>query len=131
MLSSGQVIHAPPKKPPQPAGPSELALIAPIAAGTMLEGYSVKAVNAVENGILVIQCEKERTKITLWVALLGEGGPSAPASAGKYAVFYSLRGAESEDGEKLARAIAAILEKHGDVPVPPGLGRFVPEAIPI
>lgn len=105
--------------------------MAPLVVGSELEGFSVRAIDSIEDGILVIALEKDHARVRLWIALAADGGPEPPASAGKYAIFYALRGAEPSDGERLARALAAILEKHADVPVPPGMTKFVPKPQPI
>jgi hypothetical protein len=133
--SSPDSAHAAAPPPPapahRPAGPAELSIVAPLVVGAELEGFSVGAIDAVEDGIVVLSLEKERARVRLWIALAADGGPEPPASAGKYAVFYALRGADPSDGERLARALAAILEKHADAPVPPGMTKFVPKPQPI
>ena len=121
-----------PAPPPRPAGPAELALVAPLTPGGTLEGFTVREIFAVENGVLTLVCAKDRAVVRLSIALAADGGPAPPALAGKYAVFYSARGkSDPQDAERLARALAAILEKHPDVPVPPGMTSFVPTPIPI
>ncbi|UQA56285.1 hypothetical protein [Polyangium aurulentum] len=121
----------PPPPPPRPAGPEELALVAPLVPGARLEDFEVREVRAVQGGVLTLVLAKDRATVRLSVALAEDGGPAPPALAGRYAVFYSLRNAQPEDGERLARALARILDKHADVPAPPGLGPFVPSPIPI
>jgi hypothetical protein len=121
----------PPPPPPRPAGPAELALVAPLVPGARLEDFEVREVRAVEAGVLTLVCAKDRASVRLSVALAEADGPPPPALAGRYAVFYSLRNAQPDDGDRLARALAKILDAHADVPTPPGLGPFVPSPIPI
>jgi hypothetical protein len=91
----------------------------------------VRAVHAISDGILVIVCGKDRALVRRWVALASDTGPEPPARSGKYAVFYSARNVDPPDAERLARALASILDGHTDVPVPPGMTPFVPTPIPI
>ncbi|MDI1445230.1 hypothetical protein [Polyangium sp. 6x1] len=125
------VVSSRPAPPPRPAGPAELALVAPLAPGDTLDGFTVREILAVQDGVLTLVCAKDRALVRLSVALAADGGPAPPAVAGKYAVFYSARGSDPAVGERLAKALAAILEKHPDVPVPPGMTSFVPTPIPI
>ncbi|TKC99120.1 hypothetical protein [Polyangium fumosum] len=125
------VVSSRPAPAPRPAGPAELALVAPLAPGSTLDGFAVREIRAVQDGVLMLVCEKDRAVVRLSVALAVDDGPTPPAFAGRYAVFYSARGSDPADGERLAKALAAILEKHPDVPVPPGMTSFVPTPIPI
>jgi hypothetical protein len=124
-------VAGPPRAPPKPAGPSELALVAPLAPGGELDGFEVREVRAVADGVLVVVCGKDRVVVRLWVALASDAGPEPPATAGRYAVFYSAKGADPEDAARLARALAAVVDKRADVPVPPGMTTFVPAPIPL
>jgi hypothetical protein len=133
-VSAVPAVSAPrptPPPPARPAGPAELALVAPLVPGARLENFEVREVRAVESGVLTLVLAKERAIVRLSVALAEDAGPAPPALAGRYAIFYSLRNAQPEDGERLARALARILDKHADVPAPPGLSPFVPSPIPI
>jgi hypothetical protein len=116
--------------PPRPAGPAELALVAPLAPGSDLIGFTVREIRAVERGRLRVVCVKDKAVVRLDVALLDPDGALPPASAGRYAVFYSLRGAAPEDGDRLSRKLARILEAHAAAPPPPGMTTFTPEARP-
>jgi len=127
--SSKPVTHAPP--PAGPAGPEELALIAPIVVGSKLGAYEVTKIQAIHKGVLEIVCRHDRAQVRLSIALLSEKGPEPPAQTDKYAVFYSNRGGEPAEAERLAKSLAEILGKHSDVPVPKGMTEFVPAAIPM
>ncbi len=116
--------------PPRPAGSAELALVAPLAPGSALLDFSIREIRAVDRGRLRVVCVKDRAVVRLDVALLDPEGALPPASAGRYAVFYSLRGAAEEDGDRLARKLARVIERHPEAPPPPGMTTFVPEARP-
>lgn len=73
-----------------------------------------------------IICEKDGKRVVLSIALAAEGGPEPPASTDRYAVFYSARGAQAEDGERLAKALAERLLANRQATPPPGLMPFVP-----
>jgi hypothetical protein len=111
---------------PSAAGPSELALVAPLASGSPFEGYVVERVDAVYDGTVgvVLVRENEGHSVRLDVALASPSAPQAAATAGAYAVYYSVRGAPSGDGERLALALARLLATGGDRPPPRGLGAF-------
>lgn len=111
--------------PPPPAGSAELALVAPLAPGSTFEGWTVRHVSGVHEGRIRIELERgsERAALSIHAA---KGGPTPPATAGPYAVYYSARGAV--DGEQLARALAKVLEQHAGQPVPAGLGEFREES---
>lgn len=120
------------RPPPPPPSAEELALLAPLAKGSDIEGYEVRDIRGVEDGVLRLVCVKDRDRATirLDVALLDEEGPTPPATAGKYAIYYSLRGAVPEDAEKLARRLAKVLQDHASMPPPKGMTKFVPREKP-
>lgn len=116
--------------PPPPAGAEELALVAPLAKGSELGGYEVRDIFGVQDGVMRLVCVKAQATVRLDIALSGEGGPEPPATAGKYAIYYSLKGAFPEDGLALAQKLAKVLEGHQDAPAPKGMTRFVPKQKP-
>lgn len=105
--------------------------MAPLVPGARLGGYEVREIHAIEGGQLTLVCAKDRATVRLSIALAADEGPAPPATAGRYAVFYSLRNAPPEDGERLAKALADVLGKHTDLPPPAGLTAFSPKPIPI
>lgn len=115
--------------PARPASAAELAVIAPAAPGGKLEDFDIREVRGVEHGVMEVHCEKGAARVILTIALAVEGGPAPPAEAGRYGVFYSLRGAAPEDGEQLANALAALLKKNAAVAVPEGMGPFVAKPV--
>lgn len=120
---------ASPEVPPRPASAAELAIVAPAAPGGKLEDYEIREVRGVNKGTLEVHCEKGGARVVLTIALAAEGGPAPPASTERYAVFYSLRGATPEDGDRLARALAALLKKNAAAAPPAGMGSFVPKPV--
>ena len=114
--------------PPPPAGPVELAILAPIVVGSTSKGWKVGAISAVHEGAIVVSFVEEEGKgtIDLLVVASAEDEVAPPAIAGPYAVFYSAHLALPEDGDRLARVLARAIEKNQDAPVPPGLRPFQP-----
>jgi len=110
-----------------PLPEAERALLSPLHEGDALGGFAVTEIHAVgDDGVLRILCRKGRAAVRLEVALAGEGGPPPPAIAGRYAVFYAIENADAADGERLAVALAAILQANAAVPPPPRLTPFAP-----
>lgn len=115
--------------PPRPPSAAELAILAPAAAGGSLDGFAIRDVRVTGRGLIELVCEKGPARVTLTVALLVDGGPAPPASTERYAIFYSLREAPPEDGERLSKALATLLQANRATPPPPGLGPFVPRPL--
>ena len=115
--------------PPPPAGPVELGILAPIVVGSTSKGWKVEAISAVHEGAIVVSFVEEKGKgaVDLLVVASAEDEVAPPATAGRYAVFYSVRLALPEDGDRLARVLARAIEKNQDAPVPPGLRPFQPQ----
>ena len=115
--------------PPPPAGPVELGILAPIVVGSTSKGWKVEAISAVHEGAIVVSFVEEKGKgaVDLLVVASAEDEVAPPATAGRYAVFYSARLALPEDGDRLARMLGRIIEKNQDAPVPPGLRPFQPQ----
>ncbi|EYF08133.1 hypothetical protein [Chondromyces apiculatus] len=127
--SSEAAGEAPPA--PVPAGAAERAILAPLAEGASLGDFEVLDIQAVNaEGAVRLHCVRDRAKVRLDVALVTEDGPEPPAFTDRYAVFYSLKNASPEDGERLARALAEILKKNESAPTPPGMKPFTPKALP-
>jgi hypothetical protein len=116
-----------------PAGPSELAIVAPLAAGGRLGDFTVDEIRAVHRGRMRVVCARGRAIVHLDVALAADpadagAGAAEPAAATvRYAIFYALRGdASRADGEQLAGLLARVLTANASVPAPPGLAVFTP-----
>ena len=118
----------PPK--PRPAGPAERALLAPLTEGSPLGGFEVREIHAVSaEGLLRVICVQGRAVVRLNVALAApaDDGPAPPAVAGRYAIFYSLKNASPEEGERLAVELSTVLKANAAAPAPPGLSPFTPK----
>ncbi len=121
--------HDAPRWPP--AGPAELALVSPLAEGSdLVAGFVVREIHGVERGYVRVVCAHDRAIVKLDVALADPEGTLPPASAGRYAIFYSLRGAAPEDGERLAKKLAKVIDAHLAVDPPPGMTTFTPDPTP-
>src|SRR5262249_32277271 len=123
----------PPAPPPSPAGPAELAVIAPLGPGKKLtERWTVREIRAVRDGTLRVVCAEDggrgRGRVDLEIALSEDDGPSPPAVAGRFAIFYEARRAPPETAAELATALAKVIEKNKNVAPPPGLTAFRPKA---
>jgi hypothetical protein len=118
------------RPPPEPSG-EELALLSPLAVGAELAaGFKVRAIHGVDDGALRVVCAKDEAVVRLLVALVDPEGAAAPATAGKYAVYYALRNAVPEDAEKLAQALGKLLQNHQEAAPPRGMSKFVPQEKP-
>lgn len=116
--------------PPPPAGAEELALVAPLAKGSELGGFEIRDIHGVRDGVMRLVCVKAQATVRLDIALAADGGPEPPATAGPYAIYYSLKGAFPEEGLALAQKLAKVLAAHEDAPPPKGMTRFVPKKKP-
>jgi hypothetical protein len=121
----GDADAGPPK--PRPAGPAERVLLSPLTEGSALGDFEVVEIHAVnEEGRLRVVCSQDRAVIRLDVALAADDGPAPPALGGRYAVFYSIKNATPEQGERLAAELAKVLEANAEVPAPPGMEPYTP-----
>ncbi len=113
---------------PRSAGPAERALVAPLREGAALDDFEVKAIHAVsEEGVLRVVCARGKAVVRLDVALASDEGPAPAAAAGDYAIFYSLKNATPEEGERLAGQLAGVLKSNAGVVRPPGMAPFTPK----
>jgi hypothetical protein len=119
-----------PPSPPKPAGPAELALIAPLAKGSDLGGFEVQEIAGVDEGTMRVVCAKEKAVVRLYVALADEDGAPAPATAGKFAVFYAAHGATPEDAERLSKKLASMIGSNTGAAVPAGMTTYTPKPKP-
>ena len=118
------------RPPPPPPSAEELAIIAPLERGAEIAGFVVRDVRGVENGVMRLVCAKDEAVVRLDIALTADEGPAPPATAGPYAIYYSLKGATPEDGDRLARKLAAVIAAHADAARPKGMTPFVPKEKP-
>ncbi|MEO7330141.1 MAG: hypothetical protein ABI193_16320 [Minicystis sp.] len=118
----------PPQRALPPAGPAELALLAPLVVGEEIETWKLTELSAVDEGSihLIFSAPKGRAKIEILVTLAEDKGPAPPIVVGRYALFYSVKRVMQSEGDTLARAVAKRLEKNKDLPPPPGLAPYHP-----
>ena len=128
IVSAATVVDHQPASPPRaaPAGDAELALVAPLRQGGRRGDYVVAEIDGVDaRGLVHVEAHRGVAVVKLVVALRADDGPSPPAVAGRYAVFYSTEGTSTNDAEQLARALAVILEANAAKPAPPGMKPFL------
>jgi hypothetical protein len=119
-----------PRRTPPPPTAADLALIAPLKPGEVLAGWTLTEIQGVESGVLGVVMSREQGSVRLIVALASDEAPVPPASAGRFAVYYSARRTLPDDARSLAGALADILQKNQSVPTPPGLSPFNPPPKP-
>jgi hypothetical protein len=129
VFSSGGVALIARRRRPHPTEP-ELALLSPLRPGGLLAGWRVIEIQGIESGVLGVVVSKDDGLVQLIVGLASEDGPAAPASAGRFDVYYSARRTLPDEARSLANALADVLRNNQSVPTPPGLGRFHPGAKP-
>lgn len=115
---TGEVPHGPPATP---ADAAELAVVAPLAAGADLGGWTVDGIEGVHDGAIAVVLRRDEQQFRLQVALDSPGGPLAPAHVGRYAIYYT-GGIDGAEAQTLATALQAVIATHPDVEPPPGLG---------
>jgi hypothetical protein len=119
---------APPRRAPvlvyPPAGPKELAIVAPLHVGAALGDCTVQRIDAVHDGAMDIGCTCGPMAATLHVALAAAEGKVPPVTAGPYAIYYSSL-ASAGDMTPLCLSLAKLLEANAATPVPPGLGPYL------
>lgn len=117
-------VSAPPSPPPTPLDPTESALVAPLVVGADLDGFEVRDIRGVRDGVMRVVAVNGKATVYLQIALGSDDGPLAPAKTGRYAVFYSVNGATPQDGERLAKALARVVEANAAKPAPTGMTVF-------
>jgi hypothetical protein len=107
------------------AGATELGIVTPLRPGAALADYTVEHVGAIgPSGLLTVELARGPARVTLDVARTMPGAPHPPVEAAGYSIYYRS-GAPPGDGERLARALAAIVAKAG-APVPDALRSLAP-----
>ena len=125
--ASAIAVSAAPSQSSAPvATKEELALVSPLSRGSEVAGFVVREIAGMRKGRLRVVFTRKDAVVRLDIALLDPEGPVPPATAGRYAVYYSLRGATPEDGERLAKKLAAAIKKN-DAPPPAGMTTFTPD----
>ena len=127
--STGSGEQAP---PPPPAGPAELALIEPLVPGLEHDGWLLRTVSGVQDGVMRLAFEqtKEKGRVVVIIALEADDGPTPPATAGRFALFYTSKRVESDDAAALTRGVAEIVRGHKAARIPAGMTVYRPEKKP-
>ncbi len=115
-------------EPAPAASPSELAVVAPLAAGADLGGWTVDGIEGVRDGAISVVLHRDEQRFSLRVALDAPDGPLAPARVGRYAIYYT-NGIDGAEAQSLATALQAVIATHPDVEPPPGLGVITVEPL--
>jgi hypothetical protein len=102
--------------------PEVRALLAPLAIGGDLGGFTIADIGPVDHGVVRIDLTRGAEKHALGIALAvaPDAGPPPPLSVGRYALFYFGPAGAALDAP-LAR-LGDVLRAHADLPPPAGLG---------
>ncbi len=100
--------------------------MSPLSRGSEVAGFVVREISGVRKGRMRVVLARKEAVVRLDIALVDPEGPVPPATAGRYAVYYSLRGSTPEDGERLAKKLAAAIQKN-NAPPPAGMTTFTPD----
>jgi hypothetical protein len=105
--------------------------VAPLAPRDDLAGFTVIEIQGVDRGRMRVVLAKGAAEVRLDVALADPDARLPPAAtAGKYAIFYSVHAASPEEGERLAQKLGALVSAHASEPAPPGMTVFTPAPRP-
>lgn len=107
-----------------PAGPEELALVAPLEIGEELAGWEVRFIGAVEEGRLPIGVAHEGESVRLDIVLASEDAPTPPAATRRFHVYYRARNVPQAEAIRLSRALAEVIAQNGNVVVPRGMAVY-------
>lgn len=112
-----------------PATDAELALVAPLRTGGLLDDWVVEGIDAVTDGALVIHLLHDGSRMNLDVTLTAGATALPPAAAGPYGIYVTHAvgdRARGTVGLSLAESLARILSANLAVPAPPGLRPYAP-----
>lgn len=112
------------RRQPPPAGPNEMALLAPLEIGAELAEWEVKFIGAVDDGRLSVVLSKDGAFLRLEVVLASPDAPEPPAATRRYHIYYRAQGVLPEEGAELARKLAEIIAKNGHVSPPAGMSTY-------
>jgi hypothetical protein len=111
----------------RPPTPAELAIVAPLSAGSHLDGWTVTSIHGTHAGRLaILLAEDAQPSFVLEVQLhlASPSAPTAPETAGPYALYY--RGSRFDPAVARALAAVAAIARKNAVPPPPGLTAYSP-----
>jgi len=112
------------RRQPAPAGPGELALLAPLEVGAELAGWEVRFIGAVDEGRLPVVLSKGGEPLRLEIVLASADAPEPPAATRRYHVYYRARNVSPDEGSTLARELARVIAKNGHVAPPQGMTTY-------
>lgn len=112
--------------PREPAGPEVRALFAPLSEGSEVEGWRIRTIEGVRDGVIHVVLVRGVDAVEVLVALRQGTTVTSPATVGPYALFNM--GLARLDGQalRIIRALADRIRANVSVPVPPGLEPFRP-----
>ncbi len=112
-----------------PATEAELAVLAPLRIGSLLDDWIVEGIDAVTDGALVVHLLRDRSRMNLDISLTEGATALPPAVAGPYAIYVTHTVGERARGTvglSLAESLGRVLSANLAVPVPPGLRAYTP-----
>lgn len=110
-----------------PAGPAELAILAPLRPGAEVAGGTIEHISHVLNGRILVFVRRGGARGAYGVMLDGPGTENL-LRAGRYVVY--LHGTPAPGIFPMGPAIVDALNHHQDAPVPEGLSLFTTQAVP-
>jgi len=109
---------------PPPAGPSEAALLAPLAVGDELSEWELKFIGGVQEGRLPVVFAKDGRVVRLEVVLASADAPEPPAATRRFHIYYRASDVPPDEAGGLARELAGVIAKNGSVPPPAGMKTY-------
>ncbi|APR75714.1 Hypothetical protein A7982_01060 [Minicystis rosea] len=73
--ASATAASSAPVVPPPPPSAEELAILSPIAKGSAIDGFTVREIHGVHDGVLRVVCTKDHATVRLDVVLADDEGP--------------------------------------------------------
>jgi hypothetical protein len=100
----------------RPIRPEELALFAPLAAGSTLGPSTVTAINGMRDGYLSVNVRIGSTPLTIYVTRV------TGRETGRFSYYFM--GGSTSAIEATLTELRRVMSAHNDVPVPPDLRPF-------
>ena len=79
---------------------------------------------------LAFEQTKGKGRVVVIIALDTDDGPTPPAIAGRFALYYASTRVESDDAAALTRGVAEIVRDHAKARVPAGMTVYRPDRKP-
>lgn len=100
----------------RPIRPEEMALFAPLTAGSTLGPATVTAINGMRDGYLSVNVRIGSTPLTIYVTRV------ADRETGRFSYYFM--GGSTPDIEATLTELRRVMSTHNDVPVPPDMRPF-------